>query len=1146
MPHQLFVKNFLSIQTPYNSLLLYHQLGTGKTCSAIGVSEEMRNYIKQVGIKNKAIMIIASPNVQDNFKIQLFNENKLKFENGLWNIKSCIGNSLLTEINPTDLKDISREKIVNHIKSIINNNYIFMGYTQLANFISGVTEVNGIGHSEEEKIRIKIKKIKDVFNNRLIIIDEVHNIRITSENKNKVSAELLMTVAKYSDNMRLLLLSATPMYNSYEEIIWLTNLMNVNDKRSQIKITDVFDTNGEFKKTSDKTLEDGKSLLKRKLTGYVSFVRGENPYTFPYRIYPTLPENNVFPNIQMNGKEIVPDNLLKHIPIYINSIGEYQKKGYQFIINNMKKKSFSVVDKYGKQRNMPSFEEMNAFGYNILLRPLESLIFVFPVEEDLTKTYELPEENTIISNLIGKVGLSNIMKYKEIKTEHPLRYDFEYKTEQYGRIFSQGELHKYSSKLAKIMEIIKKSEGIVLIYCQYIDGGLLPAALALEELGFSRFGTENYTKSLFQTPPVEPIDANTMVSKSQFTGSKFNPARYVMITGDKTFSPNNDEDIKFINNPNNKNGEKVKVYLISKAASEGIDFKNIRQVHILEPWYNMNRIEQTIGRAVRNLSHCNLPFEKRTVEIYLHSTDLKEKEEAVDLYVYRLAEKKAMNIGKVTRILKQISVDCILNIKQTNFTIENLYSIVENKNIKLTLSDRSQINYKIGDKPFTELCDYMDNCNFTCSPDIKLEDIKVSNITYNNNFLEKNNENIMQRIRDLFKDIPGQHEGKYFFKREELINSINIIKEHPIEQIYSALTELINNKNEFLVDRYGRLGHLINHGEYYMFQPIEITDVNSSIYERSNPVDFKNESFILELENQNPLKILQENPIEIPQENLQENPIDNQSVSFDSIIQQIQQNLKSENIKKSWYANLTAISPHLQTKYNINPTQIQKFAIYHMIDEIPFLEKKILLDNIYLTTPSTAPELSQLYTNIQNYFNEKMIISDGGMKGIVLGNTDVTGGPDIYIQSNDNKSWTKTEYSDKTKMMTTKDYSKNNIFNKEKLNTIIGFIVKSDNSSNYIFKIRDLTGSVNTKGANVNQALNKDIIDNINKILGSDYSHYTSENIKTEVGDGKIKLVVILEILLREFQDRNQNDKIWFLNNEQFLINNIIKYTRKN
>ena len=45
-PNQLFVKNFLSFQTPYNSLLLYHGLGSGKTCSAIGVGEEMRDYFK--------------------------------------------------------------------------------------------------------------------------------------------------------------------------------------------------------------------------------------------------------------------------------------------------------------------------------------------------------------------------------------------------------------------------------------------------------------------------------------------------------------------------------------------------------------------------------------------------------------------------------------------------------------------------------------------------------------------------------------------------------------------------------------------------------------------------------------------------------------------------------------------------------------------------------------------------------------------------------------------------------------------------------------------------------------------------------------------------------------------------------------------
>ncbi len=84
-PHQAFVKNYMSFQTPYSSLLLYHGLGSGKTCSAIGVTEEMRTYMKQMGI-TKRIIIVASENVQDNFKLQLFDERKLKEVNGIWNV----------------------------------------------------------------------------------------------------------------------------------------------------------------------------------------------------------------------------------------------------------------------------------------------------------------------------------------------------------------------------------------------------------------------------------------------------------------------------------------------------------------------------------------------------------------------------------------------------------------------------------------------------------------------------------------------------------------------------------------------------------------------------------------------------------------------------------------------------------------------------------------------------------------------------------------------------------------------------------------------------------------------------------------------------------------------------------------------------
>jgi len=66
-----------------------------------------------------------------------------------------------------------------------------------------------------------------------------------------------------------------------------------------------------------------------------------------------------------------------------------------------------------------------------------------------------------------------------------------------------------------------------------------------------------------------------------------------------------------------------------------------------------------VGNGVRSFRHKKLPFEKRNVEIYLHGTILQDnKEEAADLYVYRVAEYKAVQMGRVARILKETAVDC--------------------------------------------------------------------------------------------------------------------------------------------------------------------------------------------------------------------------------------------------------------------------------------------------------------------------------------------------------------------------------------------------------------------------------------------------------------------------------------------------------
>ena len=94
----------------------------------------------------------------------------------------------------------------------------------------------------------------------------------------------------------------------------------------------------------------------------------------------------------------------------------------------------------------------------------------------------------------------------------------------------------------------------------------------------------------------------------------------------------------------------------------------------------------------------------------------------------------------------------------------------------------------------------------------------------------------------------------------------------------------------------------------------------------------------------------------------------------------------------------------------------------------------------------------------------------------------------------------------------------------------------------YVFKIRDLNDSVNKRGARVSQALSKDLISKINGILGEPI--YTIENIKTKFGEGKNRLSVILEILIREFQNNQKDNKIWFLTNEQVLMNGILKYTK--
>jgi hypothetical protein len=698
---------------------------------------------------------------------------------------------------------------------------------------------------EEEGIKIKItregiKKMRKFFNNRLIIIDEVHNLK--SNNKD---AAYLMTLVKYAVNLRLLFLSATPMFNDPKEIVWLLNLMRVNDRRPRIHSSDLFDSNNNLLVVEGR--EIGKEKLKEASIGYISYVRGENPYTFPYRIFPSqfskqnaLKQQEIYdgekrtrgsisyPKFTFDDKTTVPG--LEHVDVYVTQIGKHQNEIYERKLKKMEEheghevRRRNVGDVNPNSENMEDYADIGDIGDNSALSGY-TINDLISFRQILNMTYPFKnDDEEELEYAYGEKGLLNVMK-KE-------KGQYVYKNTK-NRIFSPEQIGEYSSKIKSICDSIVSSynkktpssstfcEGIVLIYTYFIESGVIPMALALEELGFTRYKNE---------------DAS---SKSFFSNSvsiKSNKLKYALITGNQYISPNNDAEINALRSDKNVDGSMCKVVIISKSGSEGVDLKNIRQIHVMDPWYNMSAVEQIIGRGVRTCSHKNLPFDKRNVQIFLHASILKSGKESADLAMYRFSETKAVKMGLVSRILKESSVDCILNINQTSFTEQNIDTEIE-----LVLSTRKKLSYRIGDKPFTSTCDYMKSCQYTCTPTASLKEQDVKMGTFNETFILMNVENIIRIIKSAFKE-------RHFYTKIDLIHFINRVKTYSELQINFALTQMISDKNEYILDCYGKYGNLINIGDYYLFQPVELNDKTISAFERSTPIPFKRDKVNVKVE----------------------------------------------------------------------------------------------------------------------------------------------------------------------------------------------------------------------------------------------------------------------------------------------------------
>ena len=1143
-PYQMFVRNFLSSQTPYNGLLLFHGLGTGKTCSSIQICEDMRTYFNQIGIKKK-IIIVASPVVQENYKLQLFDERKLKLVDGDWNLKSCTGNKFIKEVNPMNMKDLPERKVIQLIKKKIRQSYEFMGYTEFTNKINNLIKSSKGSSTDKEIIKKrKISTIRKIFSDRMLVIDEIHNMRSgSSTNKLRRTLQNLKELVMYSQNMKLMMLTATPMFNDYREIIWLTNLLNLNDNRFPISISDVFDHKGDFIVKDGEQI--GKNLLIQKLTGYVSYVSGENPFKFPYRIWPIesnnphsirklLNEGWEYPTEQINTTEITEP--INYLDLVITVLHEEQDKAYNYVIEKT------------KERHPELNNPQKGIQYTVIDAPEQALNIIYPHEN-------IDNGNLDYKGLFGKTGLGRVMIYDK-NTKKQFKYS-QKTLDTFGRIFNSDDgenspLRKYSAKIYSIMNTIKNSEGIVLIYSTYIDGGCVPVALALEEIGITRWEKQGgRSKSLFENAPKKSI------------------GRYVMITGDKQLSPSNKKELKACTDPENINGEKVRVIIISRAGSEGLDFKNIRQVHILEPWYNMNRADQIIGRGVRNKSHCNLPFDKRTVEIFLYGSQLlNRKLEPIDLYVYRLAEKKAIKIGQITRLLKENSVDCLLNISQQDMIETNM-----NKQVELNLSTGNKIKFNIGHKSNSIICDFME-CNYNCNPNSSLEG-NISIDSYSKSFIIMNLDKILKRIKSLFKE-------HYIYNKEELISRINVIKNYPLEQINMALETLIKDKREYVSDMLNRDGRLVNIGNLYLFQPIELNNINITEHERTSPIDNKARS----------ISVLLNEKFNFKQQKVEETIKKSILKDDDNDILNLQKdyflctNTSNKSKNKTWIQSAPWVIDNLIKYDGIDENMLKEFCLDHLFDSLTINVKFNIINQFIKTQDKLQEEFKIMLDSVlSNYTFENNNVYGFACSDYKMELAKEKGIPfKVFMFIKEKNTWT-TNFKKTNKdhilllSLMQKKFSYSNVTNFNK--KLIGFLTKNlrKKRGGTIFKLKSVEKGKKEKGQQCpskgenksvildrinylikqidNTKPDKYIMDKKNKNKQSDLIYGMNDDTKQFVNVNSkrkkqllitdVQLCVETELLLRYLDKKKQGDSKWFFTTLDDAMSDIskLRYTEE-
>lgn len=776
------------------------------TCAAIAIAEKFKDMVQKY--QTKIYVLVNGPLIRDNWRNEL--------------ISVCTGETYMKyQDKSVYIDDQEKAKAKKNALNMAMQYYRFMSYRSFYKKVLG-EKIVVRKTTKDNKIKVSYRKTDegeferdiaidriDKLDNTIIVVDEAHNLT------GNAYGEALMKIIKNSHNLRIVLLSATPMKNLASDIVEMMNFIRPPD--SPIIKDKIFSSDSNHEMSFK---QGGLEYLKNMTRGYISYLRGADPIIFAERaemgIRPAgLKFTKIIPCAMEQFQRSIYDDAIKFED---DTLDRRSEAVSNFVFPGLSEDRKSIIGYYGRE------------GINKLMNQIKT-------------SYDL----------LNKKIASDILKNYNNDTDGELLYISENKKTITGSILKMKYLKNFSTKFHRAMETImelvpnKRGSRTAFVYSNLVKVGIELFQEVLLQNGWLEYDeTGNYTIKpdtvcyLTMRPFKDYQDAKAKGEQLKDENGKpypphqFYPACFVTITG-KTSDEGADiipEEKRLIldnvfNNIENLDGKYIKLVLGSKVMNEGISLKNVSEVHILDIWYNLGRVDQVVGRAIRQCSHYltindNNKFPE--VKVFKYAVSL-EKGLSTEIDLYRKAELKHIMIKKVERAIKEVAIDCPLNRHGNIFREE----IEHNKTCKDDKHDEITCPAK---------CDYT-TCDFLCDDKRlnaeyydpsrkiykKISKDKLDYSTFTSSLARNEIDIAKSKIKDMYKI-------DFVYTLDQIVKSIKRTYEDEKYElfdeffVYKALDELIpesendfNNYRDTIIDKFNREGYLIYNDKNYIFQP---------------------------------------------------------------------------------------------------------------------------------------------------------------------------------------------------------------------------------------------------------------------------------------------------------------------------------------